>query len=303
MAQDDYYRKRALKRLGVAAIMIAIGLVAVLIFLRSDSFQKISSLENSAARIANEELPGNFSAPTPLVSTSTAGQSANTATSTYTLTRNGVITDTNAERKMNGKLPALKEDATLDNIASLRLKDMFDKQYFAHVSPSSSSAETVAITVGYDYISLGENLALGNFAGDQGVVTAWMNSPGHRANILNTHYTEIGVAVGYGKFQGSNVWIAVQVFGRPASDCPGPDASLKSDIDNMQDQITQMQSELQSMQAQMDAMQPQSGDDYNQAVNNYNTLVDQYNAVVAQVKSEIAQYNGEVSTYNSCIGS
>ena len=55
-----------------------------------------------------------------------------------------------------------------------------------------------------------------------------MNSPGHRANILNGKFTQIGVAVGRGTFEDHEVWIGVQVFARPLSDCPQPNAALKA---------------------------------------------------------------------------
>ena len=309
----EYYRKRAMQRLGAVAVVVVLAGGAIWYFARSDSLQKISSLENSAAHLAAEEFSKTFSAPPPLVATGTVSfktggtggggsGGAGTGAGSYALSIGGVIIDTNAARATNGGLPALLENATLNDIAQVRLDDMFAKQYFAHVSPStSSSAETVAAAVGYDYIALGENLALGDFAGDQGVVTAWMNSPGHRANILNTHYTEIGVAVGEGSFQGNESWIAVQIFGRPLSDCPVPDANFKVMIVATQSQISQIQSELQTMQAQMDAMQPRNGGAYNQKVSDYNALVDQYNTAVAQAKADISQYNAEVNTYNQCI--
>ena len=62
-------------------------------------------------------------------------------------------------------------------------------------------------------------------------MTAWMNSPGHRANILNPHFQEIGVAVGKGMYEGHETWIAVQSFGMPLSACPASDANLKIKID------------------------------------------------------------------------
>lgn len=307
MDDGDFYRQRAVRRLAIAAVAIAAVAVGGWYLARSDTFQKIAALESSAEHIAAQKLDDNFSAPAPLVATSTntspstqnGGQSA---TNRYTLTRAGDIADTNAARAANGNLPPLAENTTLDDIAQIRLDDMFAKQYFAHVSPASSSAITVAQAVGYDYISLGENLALGNFDGDQGVVTAWMHSPGHRANILGTQYTEIGVAVGKGIFQGEETWIAVQVFGRPLSDCPLPDASLKAQLDTEEAQVGSSSAQLVAEKTQIEAMQPQSGDAYDQAVADYNTQVNQYNALAAQAKSDVAQYNAEASNYNACIG-
>ena len=242
-----------------------------------------------------------ISNPPPLIARRPKSQAGTSVIGQYTLTREGDVAQTNLQRQENGNLPPLARNRTLDEIATLRLDDMFKNQYFAHVSPASSSALTVAKRVGDNYIALGENLALGDFEGDSGVVDAWMHSPGHRANILNTHYTEIGVAVGGGMLLGEDGWLAVQVFGRPASDCPIPDASLKSTLNTSQTELSQMQTRLQTLQSEMNAMQPQNGPDYNQAVDAYNALAAQYNALVSQMKSETARYNAEVGAYNECI--
>lgn len=302
MNEDGFYRKRAMRRLAVIAVILVAAGVAVWLGARSGAFQRIAALENSAQNLAAQEAGNNFSAPEPLIATSTGSSSSpKAAIDEYKLSRAGIITDTNMQRAAYGNVPALTENKTLDDIAQIRLDDMFAKQYFAHISPASSSAITVAKSIGYAYIALGENLALGNFVGDPSVVMAWMNSPGHRANILNAHYTQIGVAAEKGEFQGQSVWIAVQIFGRPLSDCPPPDGSLQAQINNEQSEITAMESQIEAEKAAIDAMQAQ-GDGYNQAVNDYNTHVETYDALVSQAKSDVAQYNMEVKAYNTCIG-
>jgi len=273
MDDGEFYRKRARRRLWVLCVIAAVAAVGAWYLFHSDSFQKVAALESSVERIAVQEISKSFQAPPPLIVT---GAGASAGAESATLTRAGIIADTNAARAANGNLPPLAENQTLDDIAQIRLDDMFAKQYFAHLSPSSSSAVTVAQAVGYGYIALGENLALGNFAGDEGVITTWMGSPGHRANILDAHYTQIGAAARAGKFQGDDAWIAVQVFGKPLSDCPLPDAALKTQIISEQNQITAMQAQLQLMKAQIDAMDPSSGDAYSQVVNAYNVEVSAY---------------------------
>jgi uncharacterized protein YkwD len=322
MDKSEHYRRRALWRLAGAAVVLAI--VGGFIFFGGgqNDLQKLSSIGNADVQTLSQQFSKTFSAPPPLIATSSpiatiatgtvatgtgAGEAGNTTTaataapaSAYVLTREGIITDTNAQRAQNGGLPPLAEDQTLNTVATLRLQDMFAKQYFAHFSPSSSSAQTVAATVGYSYIALGENLALGNFVGDSGVVTAWMNSPGHRANILGQQYDQIGVAVGQGMFQGDNVWIAVQVFGRPLSDCPAPDNTLKNQITDNNSQLVALQTQLAGMKNQVSAMD-QSSPTYDAEVNNYNATVSQYNALAAEVKLETDQYNTEVDVYNRCV--
>ncbi len=297
-------RHKARKRLWIILIAIIILALGTWLFNRSFSLSldQVVSFENAAENNIASKLGQTFSAPPPLVApTSTAKRPIGSSSNTLTVA--GVVADTNAERKANGGLPPLKEDTVLDAVATLRLDDMFQNQYFAHVSPyTSSSAETVAKTVGYSYLALGENLALGNFDGDQGVVDAWMASPGHRENILETHYTEIGVAVRKGTFEGASTWIAVQVFGRPTSDCPSPDPALKTKIDSENAELAQMETDLVNKKAAIESMKPQYGSAYNQKVDEYNAEVNQYNALLAQVKADIAAYNLAVESYNACIG-
>jgi uncharacterized protein YkwD len=259
--------------------------------------RNIAAFGNSVETSMNSQLAQNFSAPSPLQQISkTAPKRANT------LTDAGIVMQTNLQRAQNGDLPPLTENATLDDIATLRIDDMFAGQYFAHVNSSTGeSAITVASSVGYSYLALGENLALGNYAGDAGVVAAWMASPGHRANILNTHYSEIGVAVREGMFQGSEAWIAVQVFGRPASACTVPDPNLKTTIDLSENQITAMATQLQSDKAVIDAMSPQSGPAYNAQVEDYNNLAAEYNDLAAQTQTAIGGYDAEVAAFNACL--
>jgi len=288
-------RKRRAKRnltTLIVGVVLAVGVLWWIEHISSLPFANITSLGTS---IANE-IGGNFSsypAPLPPLFTNTSKKNAK-------LTSAGVIADTNEQRQQNN-LPPLMENPTLDDVAVLRLDDMFENQYFAHVSPTGASAETVASSVGYTHLALGENLAEGIFNGNAGVVAAWMNSPGHRANILNTHYDQIGVAVREGTLQGKDVWIAVQVFGKPSSDCAAPDAVLRATIDAAEIELSRRSNELQTEKAGIEATQPQSGSTYNQEVEQYNALVGQYNDLSGQTKAEVGQYNAEVSVFNQCL--
>lgn len=219
------------------------------------------------------------------------------------LTKSGVYSFTNTERTQRG-LRALGSSVELDRIATIRMKDMFANQYFEHVSPKGDSASKEADVVGYEYISLGENIALGNFKDDNALVQAWMNSPGHRANILHTKFTEIGIAVGKGMYEGRQTWIAVQVFGKPSSACPHISESLKASIDTKENQIADMQSDLAIKKRSLDAAQ-QSGasrKEYNAQIDAYNAEVGEVNALIAQVKIDVATYNTAVQLFNTCLG-
>ncbi len=97
----------------------------------------------------------------------------------------------NVERAKFGLAP-LTLSAELSNGARMKSKDMRDNKYFSHTSPAYGSPFDMMKSLGITYRSAGENIAMG-YHTPEAVVKAWMNSEGHRANILNASYTEIGV--------------------------------------------------------------------------------------------------------------
>jgi uncharacterized protein YkwD len=295
---NDAVRRRATWRLLVLLAVLLVVLGGGWYLSRPATLQKISSFETAALGTVVQEVRKDVSNPAPLIATGTTPSAA--ATGTDVLTRAGIIEETNLQRKLNGNLPPLTENSLLDQIATERLNDMIAKQYFAHVSPTGSSAETVAAADGYNYIALGENLALGTFAGDAGVVGAWMGSPGHRANILNIHYTQIGVAAKDAIFEGGEAWIAVQVFGRPASDCPPSPTTLKAALDAAETELSDMAATLKSEEAKINGMSP-SDPSYASAVASYNSLAAQYNALLQTTQANVNAYNAKVQAYNACL--
>ncbi|MEH7238751.1 CAP domain-containing protein [Bacillus sp. JJ1562] len=102
-----------------------------------------------------------------------------------------VIDLTNAQRTKNG-LPALKADTALSKVAKTKSNDMQQKNYFSHTSPTYGSPFDMMRDMGVSYRTAGENIAKGQASPDA-VVNAWMNSEGHRKNILNPNFTHIGV--------------------------------------------------------------------------------------------------------------
>lgn len=98
----------------------------------------------------------------------------------------------NEERKKAGLAP-LTLDAELSNVAMAKAQDMIAKNYFDHNSPTYGSPFDMMRSFGIDYTAAGENIAKGQTS-PQAVMTDWMNSPGHRQNILSTNYDSIGVA-------------------------------------------------------------------------------------------------------------
>lgn len=104
---------------------------------------------------------------------------------------NEVIRLVNEVRVKNG-LHALTANWELSRVARYKSQDMSDHHYFSHTSPTYGSPFQMIRAFGLSYRTAGENIAYGQ-ASPQAVVDAWMNSSGHRANILSSSYTQIGV--------------------------------------------------------------------------------------------------------------
>lgn len=102
-----------------------------------------------------------------------------------------VVKLVNAERAKAGLQP-LKENWELSRVARYKSQDMIDKNYFSHTSPTYGSPFQMMKDFGISYQAAGENIAAGQRTPSE-VVQAWMNSEGHRKNILSPSYTEIGV--------------------------------------------------------------------------------------------------------------
>jgi len=126
-----------------------------------------------------------------------------------------VVNLTNTERASAG-LQKIKINSSLNQAAEAKANDMFAKDYWAHFAPDGTSPWYFFGLVGYKYTWAGENLAR-DFATSGGVVDAWMDSSGHRANILNANFTEIGVAVVNGNLEGEDTTLVVQLFGKPVA--------------------------------------------------------------------------------------
>lgn len=132
----------------------------------------------------------------------------------------GVIVDlTNDERSVDA-LGELRRNPVLDAAATLKAQHMAANEYFSHYSPDGVSPWYWFNEVGYRFVHAGENLAI-HFTDSDQVVKAWMNSPTHRANILNSDYLEIGIGTASGRFEGYNTIYVVQLFGAPAA-APAP---------------------------------------------------------------------------------
>lgn len=215
------------------------------------------------------------------------------------LNNNQIIYWTGIERSKNDlSLVSLAENKILDRIALERVNDMFAKEYFEHVSPTGDNVSKMSVRDGYSYITIGENIALGNFGGSRELLVAWMNSPGHRANILNKNYTQIGVAAIEGMYKGQKVWIAAQIFGKPLSDCKKPDESIKTSIAEYTKTANILNQNLTKIKEELSLV---SATEYNQKVSEYNSVAQTFNNLLAKIKNITIEYNKGVQDFNNCI--
>lgn len=122
---------------------------------------------------------------------------------------------TNIERQKNGLSP-VSENEALDRAAALKAQNMFSENYWAHFAPSGKTPWDFILGSGYKFIYAGENLAK-NFTSSDDVVKAWMASPTHRDNLLNSKYQDIGIAVAEGTLNGQKTILVVQEFGAVSS--------------------------------------------------------------------------------------
>ncbi len=261
----------------LVAIFLTVSGGALLIIKNPENPTKIADLVESSKDLI--PIAQEIITPPPLRAPITANQIGQ-------LTANGTFTETNNQRQINDVSP-LTRNATLDKAAQNKLTDMFEKQYFEHISPNGTGPGDVVDGVGYSYVTVGENLALGNFGSDAALVEAWMNSPGHRENILKEGFREIGIAVGQGTFEGERTWLAVQTFGTPATTCTSPNKNLAKQIEDNRTKLDKLDNSLanqDSLKTELKTVQDMA-DKGNKKIEEGNAEIEKGN--------QIAQESGE----------
>jgi len=203
----------------------------------------------------------------------------------------GILNTTNQHR-VKADLTTLTNNTVLNQAAANKVDDMFTQQYFEHVSPQNKGPANVVEEVKYEYLSVGENLALGNYADDADLVRAWMDSPGHRANILGSKFTEIGISAKQGMFEGKQTWLAVQTFALPASACPAPNTTLRSTFDIQQTALNKLQADLDAKKVSFD----HRPEELKNLTDEIKTLAKQGNTKIKQGNEEIKIGNEYVAT-------
>jgi len=257
---------------------------------------------------ANVPNPNNYiDIPSPIKSIDTPNPvnipTKNLIQETDILSDSGIIFYTNLARKKRG-LPTLTQNTLLTQAAIKKLNHMFVQQYFAHIAPSGEDVSYWTESVDYDYLIIGENLALGSFKNNKEIVTAWMNSPKHRANILKKEYLDIGVAVQQGQFEGNTVWISVQVFAAAMKECPTIDIVLEQKIETHRMLLHETQKTFEQMELVISEEQivaPEEYTVYMNLIERYNEFVAIYNTLATELQSMIDNYNNQVKVFNECI--
>jgi uncharacterized protein YkwD len=130
------------------------------------------------------------------------------------ISASSLLTLSNQERA-GVDVGALQDNAQLDNAAMNKAEDMFAKDYWAHNSPTGETPWDFIAAAGYHYSAAAENLAM-DFTTSEYVIDGWMNSPEHRINLLNSTYTDVGIAVMNGTLTGEQTTLVVMELAAPA---------------------------------------------------------------------------------------
>ena len=130
-----------------------------------------------------------------------------------------VLVDLANEARIEENQKPLKINEKLVQAAQMKANDMAKKSYFEHTSPEGLSPWYWIGLSGYQFLYAGENLAV-DFSVSKSVNKAWLESPGHAANILSPNFTEVGIATAEGVFEGRETIFVVQMFGTPVPIIP-----------------------------------------------------------------------------------
>lgn len=136
--------------------------------------------------------PARTVAPAATSTANTLSTAAAPTTAATSPVEQTLVQLTNQERMKAGLAP-LQVDAQLTSLARLKSADMVAKNYFSHTSPTYGTPAQMLAKNGVTYLSFAENIAKGSTAAQ--IHTMWMNSAGHRANILNARLNRIGIGV------------------------------------------------------------------------------------------------------------
>ncbi len=297
VANNMNVNKKNLLYIGAAATFVVMGVLI------ADKDSQIRELVNSTkASVISAPSIGNskkyiqslINLPGPL-------EFIENSTQATTLSSQEIFSETNTERQKAG-VRELKYNSLLEKSAEAKVRDMFEKHYFEHTSPTGEALTDILNDTGYEYVVAGENLAMGKFATNQEVVDAWMESQGHRANILNGEYTDVGIYAKTALYGSRRVTIVVQHFGKSVTDCPHVLTTLKKEIDEGNSYLERRTIELKEQKEAIEVNFYKDEAAHDAAVNEYNASVNLFNVFLKSLTEKVEKYNDTVKKYNSCIG-
>lgn len=281
--------------------IIVLGIVAVLAATLVWSEGSSTVLERTFRHLTEEKTAISAPTKTAVLTTQTITPPVSTASENDSPFSVGNIVDATNRERIKAGLAPLSVNTNLNTSAAIKTQDMIARHYFEHISPSGEGVSDLGTRVGYDYIVIGENLALGDFKNADELLDAWMKSPGHRANILNANYHEVGVYAARGTYEGHEVWFAVQHFGTSRATCPAISTSLKQSIDTINAELKRQQTAIIAKKEVLESPNHPTGEEYEKQVGEYNEMVAQYNALLVTSQSQVAQYNAQVKAFNTCL--
>lgn len=215
-----------------------------------------------------------------------------------------ILSIINKERNERG-LRSLAFDYELNISAQKKSQDMLSNAYFAHTRLDGKPFTYFIDYAGYDYIKTSENLARGNFTTSSEIVEAWMNSIGHRQNILDSTMVDTGIGIVFGEYKGSDTYFITQHFGRPRGTCPIIEKYLEPEIriNNLKGKA--LYAEIKTLQKTIDEIlnnNPSEQDrlQVKELEKSLDTKITEYNSIVDSVQSLTLIYNTQVKAFNEC---
>ncbi len=227
-----------------------------------------------------------------------------------------IIKLTNEYRASLGLIP-LRENFQLTHAAEYRANDMINNRYYAHVNPITGEGPGEAIKdANYQYRTYAENIAMGNWQSNRHIVDGWINSPGHRANIVNPNIKEIGVAIikdtttPLGR---PSAYYGVQLFASPMPDCTRPSEADKALLQEMQRnnddiwrRVDDKRREIEVLKNRIDretnaATRNRLITDYNRQVGAFNSLAAEARGMQESLKLVVQSYNNTINQYKICM--
>jgi hypothetical protein len=233
------------------------------------------------------------------------------------LTPEAVVRHTNEFRSAHGLGPLTIHPA-LNAAAEARALDMKTHGYFAHNNPATGEGPSEAIEdAGYAARVSAENIAKGNWRSDRALVQAWIDSPGHRANILDPDVREIGIGLlrdgGLASGRPVTYLYAVQLFGKPLSDCgERPSDRDRAAIGEVEARLELLNARLHDRRRDLDEMQSRidrssQTAERNQLIQRRNQHVSEFNQMVAESRGVqdtlsvmIDTFNAKIADFNAC---